>query len=214
MDSARARMVADQLRPNGISDERVLAAMAEIPRELFVPPNIRASAYDDRALPIGWNQTISQPLIVASMTQALRLDREDRVLEIGTGSGYQAAVLSLLCAAVVTVEREPDLAQRAAATIKHLKLSNVEVVLADGRQGWPARAPYQGILVAAAADKVPPALVEQLDDGGRMVIPVEVLGEQHQDLRLIKRRGNSLETHILFPVMFVPLLRGLQFGMN
>src|SRR5947209_14668147 len=139
MDSARARMVAEQLRPNGISDERVLQVMSEVPREAFLPPDIRENAYDDRALPIGWNQTISQPLVVASMTQALKLKESDSVLEIGTGSGYQAAVLGRICASVVTVEREPDLAQRAAAALRQLEFANVEVVLADGRQGWPAK---------------------------------------------------------------------------
>jgi protein-L-isoaspartate(D-aspartate) O-methyltransferase len=186
--------------------------MAEIPREEFLPPEVKASAYEDRALPIGWNQTMSQPLVVAMMTQALKLSSEQNVLDIGTGSGYQAAVLGRLSKRVVSIEREPDLAERAAATLSRLSFGNVQVIIADGREGWPREAPYDAILVAAAAERVPEPLIEQLAEGGRMVIPVEVLGADYQDLRLLRKQSGTLLTDILFPVRFVPLLRGLRLG--
>jgi protein-L-isoaspartate(D-aspartate) O-methyltransferase len=200
-------MVREQLRPQGIVDERVLAAMSEVPREEFVPPRWRGLAYDDRALAIGMGQTISQPLVVAAMTQALRPQPEDEALEVGTGSGYQAAVLSRLCRRVVSVEREPALAERAAATLRRLGFENVEVALGDGRRGWPARSPYQGILVACAAPEVPAALLDQLDEGGRLVMPI---GSQqgHQELTLLRRTGEGFATEVLFPVRFVPMLSG------
>src|SRR5918911_1286626 len=205
-------MVREQLRPNGIVDERVLEAMAEIPREEFLPPEVRPSAYDDRALPIGWNQTMSQPLVVAMMTQALKLTSDDQVLDVGTGSGYQAAVLARLSRRVISVEREPDLAERAVANLRRLGFTNVEVILGDGRDGWRTEAPYDAILVGAAAERVPEPLIEQLAEGGRMVIPVEVLGADYQDLRLLRKQRGTLATEILFPVRFVPLLRGLRLG--
>ncbi len=205
MEGRRQRMVADQLRANGISDPAVLQAMSAVPREEFVPAGLRSLAYDDRALGIGWGQTISQPLVVAAMTQALALGSEDTVLEVGTGSGYQAAVLSLLCRQVVSVELEPALAERAAANLRRLGYANVEVAVGDGHLGWPSRSPYQGILVACATPQVPAALVEQLDEGGRMVVPLGSSRADHQDLRLLKKNGGSLESRDLFAVRFVPL---------
>src|SRR5438046_3232061 len=175
-------MVAEQLRPHGVTDERVLEAMASVPREEFLAPRMRRHAYEDRALAIECGQTISQPLVVALMSQALALSPEDVALEVGTGSGYQAAVLSRLCRRVVTLELEPALAEHAAATLKRLGFDNVEVAVADGSRGWPSSAPYGGILVACAARELPAALVAQLADGGRLVIPVHTGSEQPQDL--------------------------------
>jgi len=178
-------MVEDQLRGRGLSDERVLAAMESVPRHLFVPPAQRRSAYRDDPLPIGLGQTISQPYIVACMTDRLRLLPGSKVLEIGTGSGYQAAVLAELAAGVWTIERHADLAQRAEELLKRLGYTNVRVITGDGTLGFPEAAPYDGILVAAAAPCVPDSLRNQLAVGGRMVIPIEA--GYAQDLRLIER---------------------------
>jgi protein-L-isoaspartate(D-aspartate) O-methyltransferase len=199
-------MVHEQLRPNGITDPRVLQAMGEVPREEFLPPHLRRHAYDDRALGIGNGQTISQPLVVGAMTQALDLTPEDRVLEVGAGSGYQAAVLSRLANRVVTVERDQALAEQAAANLRRLGFDNVDIVLADGRLGWPPGAPYDAILVAAAAPEVPPALIEQLADSGRLVIPLGHWSNDFQELRLMRKSGDELTSQVLFPVRFVPLL--------
>jgi protein-L-isoaspartate(D-aspartate) O-methyltransferase len=201
-------MVADQLLPHGVTDERVLRAMSEIPRDEFVPARSRRHAYEDRALGIECGQTISQPLVVALMTQALGPKPDDLALEVGAGSGYQAAVLSRLCRKVITLEREPALAEHASATLRRLGFSNVEVAVADGSLGWPAEAPYDVILVAAAAGQVPPALIEQLAEGGRMAIPVAVSPDQPQDLRLYEKHGGEVGYRSLFPVLFVPLLVG------
>ena len=198
-------MVVEQLRANGIRDERVLAAMAEIPREEFLPEQVRRYAYEDRALAIGHGQTISQPFVVAAMTQVLEPDPDQAALEVGTGSGYQAAVLARLYRHVVTIEREPALGERAAATLGRLGFTNVEVVLGDGREGWIEGAPYQGILVAAAGRSVPPALAEELEEGGRLVMPIEY-GLEDQELRLFWKVDGKLESRLLFPVRFVPLL--------
>ena len=199
-------MVAEQLSPHGVTDERVLQVMSEIPREEFVSPRLRRHAYDDRALAIECGQTISQPLVVALMTQALAPTRDDVALEVGAGSGYQAAVLSRLCRKVITLEREPALAEHAAATLTRLGFTNVEVAVADGSLGWLAEAPYHVILVAAAAQGVPPALVEQLAEGGRMAIPVALSKDEPQDLRLYEKRVGRVSYRSLFPVLFVPLL--------
>jgi protein-L-isoaspartate(D-aspartate) O-methyltransferase len=201
-------MVAEQLLPHGVSDERVLKAMAEIQREEFVLPRLRRHAYEDRALAIDCGQTISQPLVVALMTQAAAPKPDDIALEVGAGSGYQAAVLSRLCRKVITVEREPALAEHAAATLRRLGFNNIEVAVADGSLGWPAEAPFEIILVAAAASGVPPALIEQLAEGGRMVIPVAVSNHEPQDLRLYVKHGGEITFRSLFPVLFVPLLTG------
>jgi len=202
------RMVAEQLRPHGVTDERVLEAMASVPREEFLAPRMRRHAYEDRALAIDCGQTISQPLVVALMTQAASPQPDDIALEVGTGSGYAAAVLSRLCRKVITIEREPALAEQASQTLRRLGFENVEVAVGDGSQGWPSEAPYNVILVAAAAGSVPQALIDQLADGGRMVIPVAVSAHEPQDLRVYLRRGTDVLYRSLFPVLFVPLRTG------
>ena len=201
-------MVAEQLRPHGVTDERVLEAMASVPREEFLAPRMRRHAYEDRALAIECGQTISQPLVVALMTQAAAPQPDEVALEVGTGSGYAAAVLSRLCRNVISIEREAALAEHASETLRRLGFENVEVAVGDGSLGWPAGAPYDVILVAAAARDVPSALVDQLADGGRMVIPVSVAREEPQDLRLYTRRGTDVTYRSLFPVLFVPLRTG------
>jgi protein-L-isoaspartate(D-aspartate) O-methyltransferase len=201
-------MVAEQLRPHGVSDERVLEAMAAVPREEFLHPSMRRHAYEDRALAIECGQTISQPLVVALMIQAASPRPDDVVLEVGTGSGYAAAVVSRLCRKVVSVEREPALAEHASATLRRLDFGNVAVAVGDGSLGWPAEAPYNVILVAAAAAVVPQALVDQMADGGRMVIPVAISSDDPQDLRLYTRRPDGVVYRSLFPVLFVPLRAG------
>jgi protein-L-isoaspartate(D-aspartate) O-methyltransferase len=201
-------MVAEQLRPHGVTDERVLEAMASVPREEFLAPGMRRHAYEDRALAIECGQTISQPLVVALMVQAAASRPDDGALEVGTGSGYAAAVLSRLCRAVVTIEREPALAERASATLGRLGYDNVEVVVGDGSLGWPPRAPYRVILVAAAARGVPQPLIDQLADGARLVIPVATSEQEPQDLRVYERHGDDIAYRSLFPVLFVPLRTG------
>lgn len=201
-------MVNEQLIPHGVTDERVLRAMSEIPRDEFLTGRARRHAYEDRALAIGCGQTISQPLVVALMTQALNIEPESTVLEVGTGSGYQAAVLSRLCRRVITIEREPALAEQASATLKRLGFGNVEVAAADGSLGWPADAPYGAILVACAAGEVPQPLIDQLGDGGRLIVPVQVAAGEPQDLRLYVRTGTDVTYRSLFPVLFVPLRTG------
>ena len=206
METQRSMMLAEQMRARGVTDERVLAAMAAIPREEFVPASLRGLAYDDRPLAIGGGQTISQPLVVALTTQALEVKADDSALEVGAGSGYQAAILARLCRRVLTFERDGTLAATAAATLKRLGIDNVEVRVQDGSQGAPDRAPYTVILVAAASPRVPPALLEQLAAGGRMAIPVGPPAPQPQELFLIRRDGPVLTTRVLFPVRFVPLI--------
>jgi len=201
-------MVAEQLRPHGVTDERVLEAMASVPREEFLAPRMRRHAYEDRALAIECGQTISQPLVVALMIQAAAPRPDGIALEIGTGSGYAAAVLSRLCRKLVSVEREPALAEHASETLRRLGFDNVEVAVGDGTLGWPAEAPYDVILVAAAALGVPQALLDQLVDGGRLVIPVATSSEEPQDLRVYVRRGEDFSYRSLFPVLFVPLRPG------
>jgi len=198
-------MVAEQLLPHGVTDEGVLRAMAEIPREEFISARLRRHAYEDRALGIECGQTISQPLVVALMTQALAPKPDEIALEVGAGNGYQAAVLSRLCRKVITLEREPSLAEHASATLLRLGFINVEVAVADGSLGWAAEAPYDVILVAAAPREVPRALIEQLAEGGRMAIPVAVSPDEPQDLRLYTKQGGELTYRSLFPVLFVPL---------
>jgi protein-L-isoaspartate(D-aspartate) O-methyltransferase len=194
-------MVERQLRRRGISDERVLAAMAAVPRELFVPPRERSRAYRDGALPIGSGQTISQPWIVAAMAQALELRGDERVLEVGCGSGYSAAVLSLLCREVVTIERHVALADQAKALLNELGRANVEVRAGDGTLGAPDRAPFDGISVTATAEGAPPsALLDQLAPDGRLVCPIRRAEGEH----LIRFHGGREE--ILAAVRFVPLV--------
>lgn len=208
MGTPAQRMVAEQLRPHGVHDERVLQAMETVPREEFLAPRMRRHAYEDRALAIECGQTISQPLVVALMVQAAAPQPDDVALEVGTGSGYAAAVLSRLCRKVVTVEREPALAEHASATLARLGFGNVEVAVGDGSLGWTADAPYAVILVAAAAKGVPAALIDQLADGGRLVIPVAISADEPQDLREYVRRGAEVSYRSLFPVLFVPLRPG------
>lgn len=205
IDRARARMVADQLRRRGIRDERVLGVMAALPREAFVPGVPAAVAYDDRALPIESGQTISQPYVVARMTELLDVETGDRILEIGTGSGYQAAVLAMLGARVTSMERWEGLAETAREHLTSLGIEGVEVVVADGSGGDPARAPWDGIIVTAAGPAIPDALREQLAVGARLVIPV---GPRHvQDLRVVERRGPAdWREWSDGPVVFVPLV--------
>jgi len=193
-----------ELRALGIRDERVLSAMARVPRHLFVPPELVPYAYEDRPLPIGAGQTISQPYIVALSTQALELSPQDRVLEIGTGSGYQAAVLAELAGEVYTVERLPELSQAARERLERLGYRNLHFRVGDGTKGWPDEAPFDAILVTAAAPKVPQSLVEQLAEGGRLVIPIG--GRESQDLWLMRRRTRRLEKVYLCPCTFVPLI--------
>ena len=208
MSTPAQRMVAQQLLPNGVTDERVLEAMSTIPREEFLSGRARRYAYDNRALAIECGQTISQPLVVALMTQALTPRAGDIALEVGTGSGYQAAVLSRLCRKVVTLEREPALAEHASETLKRLRFDNVEVAVADGSLGWPGSAPYDMILVACAAPGLPAALVEELAPGGRLIIPLGRAEDDYQDLRIYQPNAGELTWRSLFPVRFVPLRTG------
>lgn len=194
-------MVEEQLRARGIEDERVLAAMGEVPREEFLPDDIRDNAYADGALPIGEGQTISQPWIVAAMAEQLELDGDEKVLDVGTGSGYAAAVLSRLCAHVVTVERHAKLSARAAATLARLGYRNVEVRQGDGTLGVADRAPFDAISVAATASGHPPqALVDQLVEHAPLVIPIRRRGREH----LVRIRDGQEEVSV--PVRFVPLV--------
>ena len=204
LQAARAVMLSVQLRARGIVNERVLAAMATVPRERFVPAGSRDLAYADRAVPIGAGQTISQPLMVALMTQLLDPPPGCRVLEIGTGSGYQAAVLAAMGCDVLGIERLPELADAARQRVEALAYGDrVEVRVGDGSLGSPADAPWSRIIVAAAAPAVPDALVAQLADGGRLVIPVG--GRWEQELILVERRGAGLATTNHGPCVFVPL---------
>ena len=203
--SSAGVMVDRQLRPRGIDDPRTLQAMAKVPRERFVPKELTARAYEDNPLPIGFGQTISQPYIVAFMTQELRPKPTDRVLEIGTGSGYQAAVLSELVKEVYTIEIVRPLAQRAAVVLQALGYKNVLVKGGDGYKGWPEHAPFDSIIVTAAPDHVPQPLVEQLKEGGRLIIPV---GKTHaQRLYTYEKHGGQLRETAVIPVRFVPLTR-------
>jgi protein-L-isoaspartate(D-aspartate) O-methyltransferase len=199
----RKNMVEHQLRARGIRDQRVLEAFEAIPRHLFVPEESRAWAYEDCPHRIGFKQTISQPYIVAYMTQILDLTGTERVLEVGTGSGYQAAILSKLAREVHTIELIPALAERASKTLAQLGITNVFIHIGDGSQGWNESAPYDAIIVTAAAARVPKRLLDQLTDGGRMVLPIGESG--YQVLELWKREGNSFSHETLLPVAFVPL---------
>jgi protein-L-isoaspartate(D-aspartate) O-methyltransferase len=197
-------MVERQLHRRGIADERVLAAMGEVPREAFVSPRQRRRASADAALPIGEGQTISQPWIVAAICQALALSGTERALEIGTGSGYSACVLSLLAADVVSIERHRALALQAREALSSLAVTNVELRQGDGSLGVPELAPFEAIAVHAAAPAAPPALISQLAEGGRLVVPI-VSGETEM-LTLLRRRGEAVETELLGPCRFVPLV--------
>jgi protein-L-isoaspartate(D-aspartate) O-methyltransferase len=196
--------LAARLQHRGIEDARVLAAIARVPRELFVPPEGRRRAYDDRALPIGHGQTISQPFMVAVICSALALDGTERVLDVGTGSGYQAAVLAELAAEVVTIERVPELAERARETLAAAGYAEVDVRVGDGTLGVPERAPYQGIAVAAAAPGIPAALYAQLASGGRLVLPIG--SRRDQMLETVVRGPGGPVVRSSVPCRFVPLL--------
>jgi protein-L-isoaspartate(D-aspartate) O-methyltransferase len=205
-------MVERQLRRRGITDERVLAAMGRVPRELFVPESLRAYAYDDGALPIGHRQTISQPFVVATICSLLALEADDRVLDVGTGSGYQAAVLAELAAEVVTIERIPELADAAAQALAAGGYAKVDVRVGDGSLGVPDRAPFAAIAVAAAAPTVPPALYAQLAEGGRVVVPRGT--RWGQELVVVVRTPTGPVERTSLPVRFVPLLGDEGFGQD
>jgi protein-L-isoaspartate(D-aspartate) O-methyltransferase len=209
MTSARTReRLIARLREHGITNPVVLERIRSVPRHLFVDEALASRAYEDTALPIGHGQTISQPYIVALMTQALlEAGTPRKVLEVGTGCGYQAAVLAPLVATLYSIERIAVLQQRARRVLRDLRINNVHMRHGDGFEGWPPFAPFDGIIVAAAAYSVPPALLEQLGDGGRLIIPVGP--DREQQLLRITRRGDRLEREVLGAVTFVPLLQGL-----
>jgi protein-L-isoaspartate(D-aspartate) O-methyltransferase len=205
----RRRMVREQLLPRGITDRRVLATLAAVPREAFVAPHLRNRAYEDWPLPAGWGQTISQPFMVALMTQEAGLTRRARVLEIGTGTGYHTAVLSRLAGRVWTCERLPDLAREARARLERLGVRNVEFVVGDGAEGHAGAAPYAAIVVAAAAPAPPPRLLNQLDLGGRLVIPI---GDMTlQDLLVFERTPAGFRQENAGACRFVPLVSPAAF---
>lgn len=201
-------MITHHLLSRGIGDKAVLKAMASIPREVFVPESLRHNAYADSPLPIGYGQTISQPYIVAYMTEALKLQAGEKVLEIGTGCGYQTAILAALGAEVYTVEIVPELSESAKRVHQKIGLLNIEYKVGNGWHGWPENGPYDAIIVTAAPESIPPKLISQLAINGRMVLPV---GQRHaiQNLQFLKkRRDNSVSDHTLLNVRFVPLLKG------
>lgn len=206
----RAAMVSEQLRPRGIRDPRVLEAMATVPREQFVPSTLSSHAYDDRPLPIQAGQTISQPYIVAFMTEAAQIAPDARVLEIGTGSGYAAAVLSLLAAEVFTVERHAQLAQSASERMTRLQYTNVHVITSDGTRGLPDHAPFDAILVTASGPDIPAALLEQLSIGGRLVMPVERRHGHQQLVVVVRAMEDDFVEEAVLGVAFVPLIG--EFG--
>ncbi len=208
----RHRMVAGQIAARGVEDEDVLDAMRHVPRHRFVPENVRDSAYRDRPLPIGHGQTISQPYIVAYMTEVLQVEPGDRVLEIGTGSGYQAAVLSELTPHVFTIEIIEELATQASERFERLGYDTIEARHADGYYGWPEHAPFDAIIVTAAAGHVPPPLVKQLKPGGRMVIPVGGVFEVQHLVLVTRDEAGELRTRTLMPVRFVPMTGRAQAG--
>jgi protein-L-isoaspartate(D-aspartate) O-methyltransferase len=198
----RRQMVDEQIAQRGIRQAEVLRAMETVPRHLFVPADQRERAYGDHPLPIGWGQTISQPYVVALMTELLRLDGNDKVLEIGTGSGYHAAVLSRVAGEVYSVEIIADLGRQASSTLSQLGYGNVRVRVGDGYQGWPEHAPFDAIILTAAPTKIPQPLIDQLKVGGRMVVPV---GSFLQDLQLITKTATGIEKRTVAPVRFVPM---------
>jgi protein-L-isoaspartate(D-aspartate) O-methyltransferase len=206
-EKARARLV-EHLRKQGIKDEAVLKAMLKVPRHLFVPEEHRHLSYEDMALPIGEGQTISQPYVVAFMTQALELKPTDKVLEIGTGSGYQAAILAELAREVYTIEIIPTLAKRAKETLEKLGYKNVKIKVGDGYFGWKEHSPFDAIIVTCAPEEIPQPLIEQLKEGGRMVIPV---GKRYiQQLYVLRKEGGKLIKRAVLDVLFVPMLGEAQ----
>ena len=199
---SREAMVAEQIATRGVRDAKTLAAMRKVPRHLFVPPEVRRDAYSDSPLPIGQGQTISQPYIVAYMTEALKLQGGETVLEVGTGSGYQAAVLAEIAAHVYTIEIVTALADSARETLRRLGYERVSVRAGDGYAGWPEKAPFDAIMVTAAAPRVPEPLKAQLKDGGRLILPV---GDDEQELIVVTRRGEKFEESRVLGVRFVPM---------
>jgi len=204
-EPSRKKMVEEQIIARGISDSLVINAMLTVKRHFFVPANLMQLAYRDRPLPIGYGQTISQPYIVAIMTELLEVRKTHRVLEVGTGSGYQAAILSLLADSVFSIEILDSLALRAKAKLKVFGYRNVTVKTGDGYKGWKEHAPFDGIIVTCAPDEIPPLLLEQLSIGGRMVIPV---GSYYQELLLITKDSSGLSEKSIVPVRFVPMIKG------
>jgi protein-L-isoaspartate(D-aspartate) O-methyltransferase len=204
IEAGRIAMVELQLRGRGIRDERVLEAMTKVPRHEFVAPAFADKAYDDQPLPIGEGQTVSQPYIVAAMLESLSLKPSDKVLEIGTGSGYQTALLAELVAEVFSIERHASLSQAAQQVLERLDYQNVHVRTGDGSLGWPEAAPFEGIIISAAAPQLPPSLIAQLNEGGRMIAPVGT--PEVQELRLIRRLGDEIRSLRLDGCRFVPLV--------
>jgi protein-L-isoaspartate(D-aspartate) O-methyltransferase len=206
---ARERMVRDQIERRGVKDKAVLEAMRNVKRHLFVPENLQSRAYDDRPLPIGYGQTISQPYIVAYMTEIVNVGKGHKTLEIGAGSGYQAAVLAEIVDQVYTIEIVPELGEISSQRLKKLGYNNVEVKVADGYHGWEEHAPFDAIVVTAAAEYIPPPLIQQLKEGGKMVIPV---GSPFmvQNLMLVEKNKGKVRTRSLLPVQFVPFRKASQ----
>jgi protein-L-isoaspartate(D-aspartate) O-methyltransferase len=204
-EAARKRMIERQIVARGITNERVLKVMVGIPRHELVPASHRHHAYEDQPVPIGYGQTISQPYIVAFMTEQLNPKPTDRVLEIGTGSGYQAAVLAGLVAEVYTIEIVKELAERAKTDLKRLGYTNLHVRAGDGYKGWPEKAPFDAVIVTCAPDAIPQPLIDQLKEGGRMVIPVG--SGFNQDLYVLEKKGGKVEKRAVLPVRFVPMTR-------
>lgn len=198
----REQMVQNQIIYRGVKDKRVLAAVSKVERHLFVPENLQKQAYQDEPLPIGYGQTISQPYIVAYMTEQLELNGDEKVLEIGTGSGYQAAILGELAMEVYTIEIVPELGEIAKQRLSSLEYTNVHVRIGDGYNGWPERAPFDAVIVTAAPDHIPPPLVDQMKIGGRLIIPV---GDYSQELLLMVKTEKGIEKKRKIPVRFVPM---------
>lgn len=203
----RERMVQEQVERRGITDKRVLDAMRKVKRHLFVPTHLRNAAYEDRPLPIGMGQTISQPYVVALMTELLGLKGSEKVLEIGTGSGYQAAILAELAKEVYTIDILEPLARNAKKLLKELGYTNIYVSHGDGFLGWPELSPFDAIIVTCAPEEIPAPLIEQLSEGGRLVIPV---GRLWQELKLVEKKNSKMITKNIIPVRFVPMLREEQ----
>ena len=204
---ARQRMVEQQIAARGVRDTRVLDAMLKVPRHRFVPESYISMAYADFPLAIGEGQTISQPYIVAFMTESLNLKQEDRVLEIGTGSGYQAAILAEIVKEVYTMEIIPVLGKRARALLKEMEYENIFIRIGDGYKGWPEKAPFDAVIVTCAPEEIPKALIDQLKEGGRMIIPVGGAGAVQELVRGVKVKGKFKRQDVL-PVRFVPMVRG------
>lgn len=214
IDETHKAQLIMELRRQGVTDQRVLEVMERVPRELFVEELYQDQSYANRALPIGCGQTISQPLVVGQMTQALQVDKRMKVLEVGTGSGYQATILAKLCRRLYTIERHRPLLRVAEARFQKLGLHNIHTIIGDGHRGWPEQAPFDRIMVtAAAAREIPETLLEQLKPGGIMILPVGPTAGQDQDLlRVVKDENGTPHVERLFPVRFVPLVEGLPVG--